>query len=61
MLAHCGSQLIPIVIAVLHAGFRVSELLSLTWEDIDFRRGMMTVKAAYAKNEGSRSVPITMY
>lgn len=58
LLAHCGPQIIPIVIAALHTGFRASELLSLTWEDIDFRKGMITVKAAYAKNGESRSVPM---
>jgi integrase len=48
----------PLVRAALHTGFRKSELLSLTWEDIDFRRGVITVRAAYAKNGESRSVPM---
>jgi integrase len=46
------------VIAALHTGFRASELLSLTWEDVDFRRRVITVRAAYAKNGESRSVPM---
>jgi len=33
-------------------------LLSLTWEDVDFRRQTVTVQAAYAKNGESRSVPM---
>jgi len=33
-------------------------LLSLTWEDVDFRRQTITVQAAYAKNGESRSVPM---
>ncbi len=44
------------VIAALHTGFRASELLSLTWVDVDFDRRTLTVQAAYAKNSESRSV-----
>lgn len=42
----------------LHTGFRASELLSLTWKDIDFRRHMITVRATYAKNGESRVIPM---
>src|SRR5712691_13303369 len=58
LLAHCGPQLKPLVITALHTGFRASELLSLTWADIDFSRRVITVRAAYAKNGESRSVPM---
>src|SRR5881398_2940408 len=58
LLAHCGPQLQPLVITSLHTGFRASELLSLTWEEVDFRRQVITVQAAYAKNGESRSVPM---
>ena len=39
-------------------GFRKSGLLSLTWDDIDFRLHLITVRAAYAKNGEARSVPM---
>jgi integrase len=58
LLAHCGSQLKPLVLAALHTGFRASELLSLTAEDVSFDRQMITVRAGYAKNGESRSVPM---
>ena len=58
LLAYCRPQLKPLVVAALHTGFRSSELLSLTWEDVDFRRQIITVQAAYAKNGESRSVPM---
>ena len=58
LLAHCGPQLRPIVLTALHTGFRKSELLSLTWGDIDFRRRVITVRAAYAKNGEARSIPM---
>jgi integrase len=54
LLAYCGPQLRPLVLTALHMGFRKSELLSLTWRDIDFRHRVITVQAAYAKNGDSR-------
>jgi hypothetical protein len=44
--------------ALLHTGFRRSELLSLTWQDVDFQRKMITGQAAYAKNGESRRAPM---
>jgi integrase len=58
LLAHCKPQLQALVITALHTGFRASELCSLTWNDIDFRRRMITVRAGYAKNGESRTVPM---
>ena len=58
MLAQCKEPLKPLVVTALHTGFRKSELLAHTWEDIDFERRIVTVRAAYAKNGESRSVPI---
>lgn len=58
LLAVCSPQLRPLVITALHTGFRASELRSLTWNDIDFRRRIITVRAGYAKNGEARSVPM---
>jgi integrase len=60
LLACCSPYLRPIVITALHTGFRKSELLSLTWADVDFRRQTIAVRAAYAKNGEARSVPMTV-
>jgi integrase len=46
-------------VTALHTGFRVAELLSLTWQDVDFRRGVVTARAGYAKNGEGRSVPMS--
>jgi integrase len=54
----CTPALAPLVVTALHTGLRASELLSLTWADVDFRRHAVTVRAAYAKNGESRSVPM---
>jgi integrase len=45
ILACCVPSLKPLVVTALHTGFRMSELLSLTWHDIDFPRRMITVRA----------------
>ena len=47
----------PIVMTALYTGFRTSELLSLTWADVDFRRRAITVRARYAK-KGESKVPM---
>jgi integrase len=57
-LAHYGPQLRPLVITVSPTEFRVSELLSLTWEDVNFRRRKLIVWAAYVKNGESCSMPM---
>jgi integrase len=58
LLTHGSEPLRPIIITALNTGLRRSELLALTWDDVDFERGWMTVRAAYAKNGESRGVPI---
>jgi integrase len=58
LLANCNPQLRPIVLTALHTGFRKSALLSLTWDDVDFHRRVITVQAASAKNGEARSVPM---
>ena len=58
LLAVCSPQVRPLVITALHTGFRASELLSLIWQDVDFRRGVVMVRAGYAKNGEARSVPM---
>lgn len=58
LLAHCKPALKAVVTAALHTGFRASELRSLTWHDVDFRRRTVRVHAGYAKNGESRTVPM---
>ena len=58
LLDSCGESLRSLVIAALNTGFRRAELLSLTRQDVDFERGLVTVQAAYAKNRERRSIPM---
>lgn len=41
----------------IYTGVRIqAEALTLKWEDIDFKHGLLTVRAAYAKSGESRAV-----
>jgi len=46
------SYLKPIVITALNTGMRKGEILALTWDDVDFRRGQILVR--HSKNGESR-------
>ena len=59
LLGECKEHLRPLVVTALHTGFRRDELLSLLSEDIDFARGLVSVRAGYAKNSEGRSVPMS--
>lgn len=47
-----------IVIGVNTGGRVASELLTLTWADVDFQRNQLTVQAGFAKAGETRSVPL---
>ncbi|MBI3301973.1 MAG: site-specific integrase [Deltaproteobacteria bacterium] len=59
LLAECKEYLHDLVATAFHTGFRRNELLSLRPEDVDFTRGLVSVRAGYAKNGEGRSVPLT--
>jgi len=56
LLGECKEHLHPLVVTALHTGFRRNEVLSLLSEDIDFARGLVSVRAGYANNAEGRSV-----
>ena len=43
---------------LLHTGARITETLSLTWDDIDTERELVTFRAEETKSGKSRSVPL---
>lgn len=56
-----SSGIKPMIATALYSGLRVSELIRLEWEDIDFRRGLINVKSkpeGHTKSHRARSVPI---
>jgi integrase len=44
------------IIVALNTGMRLGEILSLTWDRVDFERGVITVERS--KNDGVRHIPI---
>lgn len=59
LLTAAKEPLRTIVLTGIHAGLRVrSEALALRWADVDLRRDLLTVPAAYAKSGQTRTVPI---
>lgn len=50
--------LYPIVVLALSTGMRKSEILGLTWDRIDLRRGIITLSAERTKNRTARGVPL---
>ncbi len=59
LLAAAGEPLRTMVLVSVHAGLRLlSEALTLRWADVDLKRSLLTVQAAYAKSGKTRSVPL---
>ncbi len=56
LLNSCNDHLRSIVITALNTGMRVSEILSLKWECVDFDLGIITV--VNSKNNESRNIPL---
>jgi excisionase family DNA binding protein len=47
-----------ILVCALNTGMRVSEILGLTWPDVDLERGHITVKAESSKSGRARVIPV---
>lgn len=59
LLAECPSHLYPIVVTALNTGMRRGELFHLQWQDVDFKRGLLTVRGGeHTKNYQSRAIPM---
>jgi integrase len=58
MLSVVSPDLLPSVAIAAFAGVRSQEVLRLTWEDIDLRKGHIVVAAEKAKTASRRIVPI---
>ncbi|MCI0371433.1 MAG: site-specific integrase [candidate division NC10 bacterium] len=57
LLAAAAEPLRTMILVGIHAGLRLrSEALTLRWADVDLRRRLLTVQAAYAKSGQTRSV-----
>ena len=57
LLDACNPWLKPVVLTALHTGMRRGEILSLRWEDVDFRRNVIVVRNS--KNGERREVALS--
>ncbi len=58
LLANCPSHLQPIVILAFYSGMRKSEILYLTWEEVDLENGFIRLHADRTKTKVARSIPL---
>ncbi len=61
LLEQCADSIRPAVVFSIHTGLRQGEMLSLTWGDVDLKRGRfgyVTVTAEKAKGKKTRHVPM---
>lgn len=54
------AHLKPLIILALDTAMRRGELFKLRWQDIDFKRGFITVCATHTKTQKERLVPLTV-
>ncbi|MFC1629558.1 tyrosine-type recombinase/integrase [Gemmatimonadota bacterium] len=60
LLEVCDPSLRPIVLCGLHLGARRGELMSLTWEDVDFDRNEISINSDNSKSGRGRRIPMTL-
>lgn len=56
--SHVGDHLTPIVLTAYHTGMRRGEIFSLTWDDVDFREDLITVRGESSKTSQTRIIPM---
>jgi integrase len=56
LISNCQDHLRPIVILLAHTGMRKGEALGLTWNQVDFEKGIITLMDT--KNNECRHVPM---
>lgn len=60
LLDECGDELHPVFYTFLNTGMRLSELINLTWDDIDFSRKKIKIqtKSFWHPKTGEREIPM---
>lgn len=49
----------PVLLFAFHLGPRLSEILQLTWDRVDLRRGLIKLRAEDTKIREARTIPVT--
>jgi len=53
------AQLLTLIVLGINTGLRIrAEALTLRWDDVDLKLGLLTVQAAYAKSGQTRTIPL---
>jgi integrase len=58
LLNSCDTHIRPVVIMAYRMGMRYSEILFLTWTEIDLKRGFIRLSAERTKTDSPRIIPI---
>jgi len=58
LLAACPDYLKPVVLTAFYTAMRKSEILSLTWDEVDKRGDFIRLKAPMTKTKVARAIPL---
>jgi integrase len=61
LMTECADHLRSILITALNTGMRKSEILSLTWNDVDFDNNLFIINASNNKSKKTKRIPINSY
>jgi len=58
LLAHCEPHIRPVVQIAYHMGLRLSEILFLTWPEVDLKKGFIRLSPERTKTNAGRNITI---
>jgi len=61
LLRYAASHMVPIIICALNTGMRKGEIITLRWDNVDFKKNEITVESTYTKTKKLRRIPINSY
>jgi len=59
LLSNAAKHIKAVIITALQTGGRLSEVMGLRWDDIDFDRGLLFFRQTNTKNARQREIPMT--